>query len=207
MKKFYLSILFWGSLWGIAEASVGFGLHKAAVFLPGLPGFLMFPVAFYFMNSVYKSTGKPAAVFLISIITAAFKLFDFVLPSYDAVRIVNPAVSILMEGLAVSLVFKLISPKGKLLRYIQALGMGVAWRMMFAIHLLIISLFGLPAALVTSGIAVAFRFIFVESLVNSLIISAYLWFAERRPACRASGIKPLYACAAFLLAVGLQLIL
>ena len=55
-RKFWL-ILFWGSMWGLTEATAGFFLHLWAVVLPGLPGFLMFPIAFYFMFKYIRPRG------------------------------------------------------------------------------------------------------------------------------------------------------
>lgn len=204
MKKYLSQILFWGSLWGIAEASAGYVLHIAAIAVPGLPGFLMFPIAFYFMKKVYNSTGKTAAIFHISIIAALIKLADFLLPIYMPIRIVNPALSILMEGLAVSLIFCFSRSRKLEIGFIQSFMMGLAWRSLFLLHLFIISRFDLPAALVTDGLGVALRFLILESLINGLIIYALLRGEKIRPAIE---IKPAYSCGVFILAVGIQLII
>jgi hypothetical protein len=174
MKKVFPVLLFFGAVWGICEATVGYALHLAALALPGLPGALMFPIGFFCMRRAQMATGKAAAPFQIAVIAAGIKLVDFLMPGYDAIRVVNPALSILLEGLTVTVICALSRAPGSAPKYTQALGMGVLWRTMFAGYLFLISLFGLPAALVTSGAAPLLRFVLLESFFNSLIIYAGL---------------------------------
>lgn len=100
MKKY--TLLFWGSVWGICEASFGFVLHRAAIALPGLPGALMFPIGFFCMVAAQRATGLRAAPFLAAVVAASIKSVNFILPGMDPIRVVNPALSILLEGLAVT---------------------------------------------------------------------------------------------------------
>ena len=207
MKKYLPIVLFWGAVWGICEATAGYALHLAAVALPGLPGALMFPMGFWCMHRAQKGTGKAIAPLHIAMVAAAVKLVDFLMPGYDAIRVVNPALSILLEGLAVAAVYALQSSPAKVPGYSQVLGMGALWRVMFAEYLYLISLFGLPAALVTSGAVTLLRFVVFESIVNSLIIHVGLWLAPRLPARKGWDIGPAAAWTACLVAVGLQVLL
>jgi hypothetical protein len=204
MKKNVFTIIFWGSLWGLAEATLGFILHLLAVALPGVPGFFMFPVAFYFMKKVYDATGKASSVFYISLVAASIKMADFLLPLADPIRIVNPALSIVLEGLAVGLVFYYCAGHRVSLAYVHTLLMGVLWRTLFLGHLFIISLYGLPAALVTDGIAYTLRFLLLESFVNSLLIYACLRLDRNKPVF---SVKPAFSCGALATAIGAQLLL
>jgi len=207
VKKYLLALLFWGGVWGICEATVGYALHFAAVALPGLPGALMFPVGFFCMHQAQKATGRTAAAFHIAMIAAFIKLVDFLMPGYDAIRIVNPALSILLEGLAVTAVCALFRARGSTPGFLQVLGAGILWRSLFAGYLYLISLADLPAELVTSGIPTLLRFVLLESLVNGLIISAGLRLMQRLPARRPFEISPAAAWLAVLAALGLQAIL
>lgn len=178
MKKRFITLLFWGSLWGFTEATLGYILHQAAVFLPGLPGFLMFPLAFYFMYQVYQKTGQSSSGILVALVAAIIKLFDFFVPGNDIIRILNPALSILLEGLAVSLVLSAFARRGQLMKWMYAFGAGIGWRALFLIHLYLISKFGLPAALVTDGLSTSLRFLLFESFINSLLIYfGWRWLA------------------------------
>lgn len=207
MKKNLVLLLFWGAVWGICEATIGYGLHLAAVAVPGLPGALMFPIGFFCMYQARKATGKNFAPFYIAVIAAAIKLVDFLLPGYMVIRIVNPALSIVMEGLAVAAVYALFRAPGRVADYARVLGMSVLWRVMFAGYLYVISLYGLPASLVTSGAGTLLSFLLLESFYNSLIMFAGLWLAPRLPAYRPWKIGPAAALTAFVAAACLQVFL
>lgn len=198
-------MLFWGALWGFAEATVGFILHRAAIALPGLPGFLMFPIAFFFMQRAVLSSKSPDSAFLASLVAASIKLADFLLPGYDALRIVNPALSMLAEGLAVYVVMGYCDSRKVSIGALAAFGMGLLWRGAFSLYLLAISLYGLPAALVTGGWAYALRFLLLESAVNALIILAYLRSSEKAPVFLKADPSAWSAIAALLLAIAANL--
>jgi len=197
--------LFWGALWGFAEATVGFILHRAAIALPGLPGLLMFPIAFFFMHRAVLSSKSPDSAFLASLVAASIKLADFLLPGYDALRIVNPALSMLAEGLAVYVVMGYCDSRKVSIGALAAFGMGLLWRGAFSLYLLAISLYGLPAALVTGGWAYALRFLLLESAVNALIILAYLRSSEKAPMFLKADPSAWAAIAALLLAIAANL--
>jgi hypothetical protein len=94
------AVLFWGSLWGIWEATAGHVFHL--IHVPGLPGFVMFPVAFYFMSRAFVRSGRYDSIFLTALVAAGIKLFDFFIPGQNIQAVVNPARAILLESLAVA---------------------------------------------------------------------------------------------------------
>ena len=167
MKKQGAEMLFWGSCWGLMEATLGYLLHALAISLPGLPGFILFPVAVWIMRQAIDSTGRKDIVLQMSAIAAGLKLMDFMVMGNDPIRIINPALSILMEGAAVSIVVSLSSKMSLDKTFL----MGFLWRGVFLAYMVLISFFGRPAGLVTSGWDVAGRFWILESAVNALIIS------------------------------------
>ena len=77
MKGKWGTILFWGAVWGVSEATLGFLFHKAAVAIPGLPGLLLFPVAFLFMGRVWDETQDGSVIFLTACVAASVKFVDF----------------------------------------------------------------------------------------------------------------------------------
>ena len=206
MKKHLSALLFLGAAWGICEAGIGYALHRIAVLLPGLPGALMFPIGYYWMNKAYKTTGEVSAPLAIAAIAASIKLVDLLIPGADPIRVINPALSILMEGLAVAAVCALGLRK-RIPMFFKVLGMGIIWRGMFAVYLYGISLLGLPALLVTSGVATLLRFVLLESFINSLVILACILLASRLPRQKPQPITPLAASAAILSALSLQVLL
>jgi len=92
--------LFWGSLWGIWEATAGQLVHL--IKLPGLPGFIMFPAAFFFMSRAFARSGRAESIFLAACVAAGIKLFDLFIPGELVQAAVNPAQAILLEALAVT---------------------------------------------------------------------------------------------------------
>lgn len=175
MRRTAAAALFWGACWGLAEATFGFMLHRAAVALPGLPGFLMFPVGVFFMMRAFDSTGRADSAFIAACVAAAVKLTGFLVPGHDPIRILNPALSLLMEGLSVAVIIRasgLAKGMGRL-KLPASFAMGFAWRTAFLVHLRITSLFGLPAELATGPVMTALRFLVLESAVNAGVIWAF----------------------------------
>jgi hypothetical protein len=60
--------LFYGPRWGLAEATARHILHLVRI--PGLAGFIMFPVGFFLMSRAFSRSGRFLAVFLTSWIAA-----------------------------------------------------------------------------------------------------------------------------------------
>lgn len=97
-KAYWIGILFFGALWGLAEASLGYALH----FLPcGFAGLIMFPLGFYLMYNVYRFSGQRSAVLAVGVLAALIKTVDLVLPLTGPMSVLNPVVSILIESLVV----------------------------------------------------------------------------------------------------------
>jgi len=94
------TVLLWGSLWGIWEATAGHIIHLTRV--PGLPGFIMFPAAFYFMSRVFVLSGRYQSIVLAACLAAGLKLFDIFIPGQTIQAVINPARAILLESLAVA---------------------------------------------------------------------------------------------------------
>jgi len=94
----WAAALFWGSVWGLGEATLGHLLHLARV--PGLPGLVMMPFAVLVMGRAAARSRSAAAVFLTGVMAAGFKLLDLFVPGTDLFAIANPIQAILIEALA-----------------------------------------------------------------------------------------------------------
>jgi len=163
-------VLFWGSLWGLAEATLGTLLHM----VPWIAGFFMFPLGFYFMRKAFKGTGRLSSIFLTASVAASIKLTGLVLAIQAPVRILNPAMSILIEGLAVLLFYKFFAPGKESFRFHEVLTAAAGWRILFVgyhLVLLALSLYDGILQLGWDGLAL---FLVVESLVNAGIILSFL---------------------------------
>jgi hypothetical protein len=98
--KVLAAALFWGLIWGIWEATAGYLIHLTHI--PGLPGLVMVPAAFYFMSRAFIRSGKHETIFLAACVAAGLKLLDLFIPGQNIQSVVNPAQAILLESLAVA---------------------------------------------------------------------------------------------------------
>jgi len=98
-----IGILVFGSIWGVLEATLGGFLHM--IIFPN-KGAIMGGIGVAIMASALAIYRKPSMLLGIGIVAAAFKLLDvwiFALP-IASIHIVNPAMAIIFESLAFSLV-------------------------------------------------------------------------------------------------------
>ena len=102
-----VTALFWGTVWGLGEATLGHLLHLFRV--PGLPGLVMVPVAVAIMGRAAARSRSAASVFLAGAVAAGFKLFDLLVPGTDLLALSRPIQAILLEALAAAVWVKLAS--------------------------------------------------------------------------------------------------
>nr|QCB64990.1 hypothetical protein [uncultured bacterium] len=121
----WVVILFWASIWGIAEATLGWILHMSHT--PGV-GYILFPIALLCMTSAISQTGKTRSAVYVALGAAVIKLSDlFLLGGCPFFYVTNPAVYIALEGVATAIFFQwterfaLNSPA----RYLKAFGVGL----------------------------------------------------------------------------------
>jgi len=104
MKQLITVILF-GAIWGLFEATLGGVLHIAH--LP-FTGTIMASIGFTILYSAMKAGVKPSQLFAVALVAASFKFLDgplFGLAFLDR-TIVNPAVAISSQGLACAVVLR-----------------------------------------------------------------------------------------------------
>lgn len=186
----FLSVVTFGALWGITEATLGYLLHLGGRVLgiPGLAGFLMFPIAAFFMYQAYRASGRPEAPLMASAVAAASKAASVALPTVSWLFVVNPSIAILAEGLALTL-FLVVFPS--VARTIDrsapsvtsvasvaggALGAAIFWRLLFLLAVLVLPV---QKGILMKGPGALRSFVGVESLVNGMVI-ATAWLMSRR---------------------------
>ncbi len=126
------TVIYWGAVWGILEATVGYMLHLPVINI----GWLVWtPLAAWCIGRICSDTGSRAAVVCTSVITCAFKLTNLALPGrIDFV--INPAVAVILEALAfvcAVMIFKGI-PKNALGALAFSLGANTLWRGAYALY-------------------------------------------------------------------------
>ncbi|QBD85783.1 hypothetical protein EQG73_11760 [Clostridium tetani] len=181
-KKMYnLSIvMFWGAIWGFMEATVGYALHMLPFRVP--TGSIFFPIGYYFMQKSYKETKDLKSMFHTAAIGASIKLINLFIPGTPVSKVINPTACILLEGLSVTLVFKLLKHREKAMKFIHTLIMSLSWRVGYYIVCFAITI---PLGLMKSSSVVNksrfIEFFFVNGFINSLIIYAYIKILSQIP--------------------------
>jgi hypothetical protein len=170
-----------GSAWGIVEATVGHFIH---VFTLGIGCLLWFPIAFFFLNSVYRMTKKTSCMIYTAFLAAGIKMLDiFYTPRYDYV--INPAVSILFEALAVFAVYQILMKRNQQVKLdIPSILIAcIGWKVLYICYLLF-----LPDSWINisclSGMIPFAKFLFQETIMNTLFISAFVVALQNLPKVR-----------------------
>ena len=103
------SVLLFGGLWGILEATLGSLLHMH--FIPNTmflaSSTIMVPIAYFLMGACYKRTGTFASSIYMAILAGAIKLIACLIFHMA----VNPVYYILMEGFFMGVALLIIRPK------------------------------------------------------------------------------------------------
>ncbi len=166
-KKFLNLVLVYSGLWGLAEATLGYLLH----FLPtGVAGMIMFPVAFYFMFNLYKSSGVQSAVLMAGSIAAGIKLTGLAIPLQPPMSVINPAFSILLESLVIFIFVKSTAKRENV--YVKTFIMTASLMVLFVIAQ---ALFTRPAeGLYLMPFLSMTGYILLNAIVGSLMIGTWL---------------------------------
>lgn len=170
MRKLHTAniILFWGALWGICEATIGYLLHL----LPIKIGYMFyFPIALFFMERAYKSSQKLYSVLFTGCFAALIKLVNlFMEVRID--RVINPALSIILEALTVFTVYYIFNRLHSENKLVKAVSVSFSWRVLYLVYLLFVPLWMYNISAL-SGRNLLIKFLLIESAVNALTIFVY----------------------------------
>lgn len=171
----FCAVVFWGSIWGIVEATLGYLLHRMNL---SIGWFIWFPLAFYFLHKIYRKTGEAWCVIYGGFVAAAIKLTDlFIEP--NVIKVVNPSASIIFEAASLLVLYKVMEKRNKKVGILGIAGVNVVWR---AIFLTYVFLFMPRAVIATSQLRALnpfLQFMLLESSANTIIIEVYLIVRER----------------------------
>jgi hypothetical protein len=119
--KSHLGIaLIMGSVWGLAEAALGFGLQQCAA---SISGSVMTGVALFFIAAGWAATRHYYVPVTIVLVACLFKLFDAVLLDQEVTSgaVANPMFAFLAEGLAIIALIAIFTDKRFTKTYSRAL--------------------------------------------------------------------------------------
>jgi len=133
-QSILISVIFFGSIWGIMEATLGYALH----FLPVLiSGSIMFPIAATIMVMTFHQTKSRSAMIYVALIAASIKSVNFFMPGLLPIKTYNPMISIMLQSLVVYAVLPMVEKKSFA---VQMLGLGIvslSWRALFIMNIAI----------------------------------------------------------------------
>ena len=121
-------IVFFGAIWGIVEASVGYVLHFLPTFIAGT---ILFPFASVILYKTYQKTNSSLAVLGVGVIAALIKAVNFLLPVTNMFKIINPMISILLEALVVMVVIRSFVKSNWVIKTAVIAIASVTWRALF----------------------------------------------------------------------------
>lgn len=178
MKKTISNIVFWGAIWGLAEASLGYLLHMIE-FVPGLSSVTMTCIGFFCMHQAYKGADKSSHVIGVAGIAAGIKLVNFLMPVSTPLKVINPAIAILLEG-ALAFIAISVSQKGdSKFGLKEAVLFSFVWRFAFVgIQLAEVPFWGIKP-LIYRGSSVALGFLLYQPAVVSFVVALYMKIAQR----------------------------
>ena len=127
-KSILIYVLFFGALWGILEATLGYALQ----FLPPLvSGSVMFPIAATLMLVTYQNTKSRSAMIYVAAIAATIKAINLFMPGLPAIKTYNPMIAMMLQSL-VLVVFIPLFKKKSIPSVVSGIALvGFSWRLLF----------------------------------------------------------------------------
>ncbi len=174
-KTILTTVVFFGALWGLVEATLGYGLQ----FLPHLvSGSVMFPLGAVILFHTYKQTGSKRAVFMVGVIAASIKAVNFFAPGLPPIKTYNPMIAILMQSLFIVVLIPLFERrtlKSVLAGFLIA---SIGWRLVFLLNITVNNaLTGFPFPQLQS-LASMTEFTLAYGLMGAAFGVAFLFIAE-----------------------------
>ncbi len=127
-RNVWVYILFFGAVWGILEATLGYVLQ----FLPPLvSGSVMFPIAAILMIVTYQNTKSKSAMIYVAAIAATIKAVNFFLPGLPPIKTYNPMIAIMLQSMVMVIFIPLIEKKPILAKIAGIALVGFSWRTLF----------------------------------------------------------------------------
>lgn len=119
-------IVFFGALWGLIEATLGYALHL----LPALiAGSIMFPIVMFILYHAYKSLSSRKAIFFVGLVAILIKGTNLFLPFLFPAKTINPMIAMAIQTLLVFAVIPLFDSKKLSVKVTSIVLVSVTWRL------------------------------------------------------------------------------
>lgn len=160
--RLFFTVLLFGGLWGIAEATLGSFLHLPLLDAAGMYACsttIMVPIAFYLMAACYKKSGNIRSMLYMGVMAGGIKALACLIFDMSF----NPVYYILLESLAMAGAVLVIRPK-KVLSFNGLATMIIA----SSVYLFAAELFKLPNLTMSAWVADVEKRVFMFNAVAIL---------------------------------------
>ena len=196
--------LFFGGVWGFLEATLGYILN---MFPSGISGGIMFPVAYILMNKAYNKTNSLKVVSLMTVVTAFIKLTNLALPYLPAVKVINPAFAILLEGFSIVILFKLTLSNDKKITLLPVFLTCMIWRALYLADVTILYYLNIPSRMIERGLYSILEYLML-GIVNTFLIAIFVKLKRENPGTvnPVNTLNPVFSAAAVTAGIAFQFI-
>lgn len=130
-KTMLSTVIFFGALWGLAEATLGYALQ----FLPPIvSGAVMMPIGALILIRGFTSTDSTRAVFLIALVAISVKAVNFFLPGLPPIKTYNPMIAMLLQTVFIAGVLPVLKRENLPVTIVSFIGASIAWRLAFLLN-------------------------------------------------------------------------
>ena len=156
-------IIFFGAIWGLIEATIGYALHL----LPALiAGSVMFPIVVFILYHAYKSLGSRKAIFFVGLVAIMIKATNLFLPFLYPAKTINPMIAMAIQTLLVFAIIPLLDSKKLGVKIASIVMISIGWRLVmvgyYGFNYLITNFLDFRL----KGFDPAFTFIITEGLLS-----------------------------------------
>ena len=199
-------IIFFGAIWGIIEATLGYALH----FLPALiAGSVMFPLVMFILYHAYKSLGSRKAIILVGAVAIMIKATNLFLPLLNPAKAINPMIAMFIQSLLAFAVMPMLSSDKVLNKFSGVVIASLGWRMaMVGYYAFNYATTGFMDFRIAS-FNPAFTFIVTEGLISAVFATGLIYLTNPIKALAKldrSKINPLISTALLVIALVLTLV-
>ncbi len=212
LKKFWPVILFYGALWGIIEATLGFAL-QLPIFPHIASGLVMFPIAMTLLAAAYRRTQSAQSLLFIGLVAASIRAVNLFSPVLlTPWRTVNPMIAIVVESLLVLVVITVVIKRPWPQKVAAIMVASIGWRLTFmGVQGINLAVFDFVHVNLTSWRLFA-EFTLLQGFLSGLVAVAFVggylaWVDASHRDHRMSWLKPHLAGALYVLALALTYIL
>jgi hypothetical protein len=124
--EFVVKIIFFGALWGLVEATLGYALH----ILPALiAGSIMFPIVMVILYQAYKSLDSRKAILFVGFVAILIKSSNLLLPFLFPAKTINPMIAMFIQTLLAFAFIPNLSSSSIVKKVVILTGISVTWRL------------------------------------------------------------------------------